>query len=241
MAGPFRGLSSQNNNVHALNSDSLLLADSSQTLFDMDKEMFLAVLLQNAADKKYRYDPSSGKKPSEFLASVHKTRSPGTNQIVLPPTYPKGTIISPDGTLTSSPGYAFWQQNNAMAAWQDTIIPPPVRISADTPTKNRGRQVFERAGCDTCHAGPFLTNNKIIPSSEIRTNPVRSLALQKTELNFTSPILYTFDTPVPLPRNPKLLPVPTNYLDQQQINLAWAHHGSEGGYKVPSLVGLYWS
>jgi hypothetical protein len=30
-------------------------------------------------------------------------------------------------------------------------------------------------------------------------------------------------------------------LDQQQINLAWAHHGSEGGYKVPSLVGLYWS
>ena len=241
MAGPFRGLSSQNNNVHALNSDSLLLADSSQTLFDMDKEMFLAVLLQNAADKKYRYDPSSGKKPSEFLASVHKTRSPGTNQIVLPPTYPKGTIISPDGTLTSSPGYTFWQQNNAMAAWQDTIIPPPVRISADTPTKNRGRQVFERAGCDTCHAGPFLTNNKIIPSSEIRTNPVRSLALQKTELNFTSPILYTFDTPVPLPRNPKLLPVPTNYLDQQQINLAWAHHGSEGGYKVPSLVGLYWS
>ena len=123
MAGPFRGLSSQNNNVHALNSDSLLLADSSQTLFDMDKEMFLAVLLQNAADKKYRYDPSSGKKPSEFLASVHKTRSPGINKVVLPPTYPKGTIISPDGTLTSSPGYTFWQQNNAMAAWQDTIVP----------------------------------------------------------------------------------------------------------------------
>ena len=189
MAGPFRGLSSQNNNVHALNSDSLLLAGSSQTLFDMDKETFLAVLLQNAADKKYRYDLSSGKKPSEFFASVHKTRSPGINQVVLPPTYPKGTIISPDGTLTSSPGYTFWQQNNAMAAWQDTIIPPPVRISADTPTKNRGRQVFERAGCDTCHAGPFLTNNKIISSSEIRTNPVRSLALQKTELNFTSPIL----------------------------------------------------
>ncbi|MBV9085749.1 MAG: hypothetical protein JOZ62_24000 [Acidobacteriaceae bacterium] len=32
IAGPFRGLSSQNNNVHALNSDSLLLADSSRVL-----------------------------------------------------------------------------------------------------------------------------------------------------------------------------------------------------------------
>lgn len=241
MAGPFRGLSSQNNNVHALNSDALLLADDSQILFNMDKEMFLAVLLQNAADKKYRYSPSSGKKPSEFLASVNKTRSPGVNQVVLPPTYPKGTIISPDGTLTSSPGYSFWRQNNAMAAWQDTIVPPLVKLNVDATLKNRGRQVFERAGCSACHSGPFLTNNKVIPGSEIQTNPVRSLALQKTELNFTSPVLYTFDTSVPLPRNPRLLPVPTNYLDQQQINLAWAHHGSEGGYKVPSLVGLYWS
>jgi hypothetical protein len=241
MAGPFRGLSSQNNNVHALNSDSLLLADSSQTLFDIDKETFLAVLLQNAAAPKYRYDPSSGRKPSEFLASINKIGSPGINQVVLPPTYPKGTLISPDGTLTSSPGYTVWQQNNAMAAWQDTIVPPPAKLNVDAATKDRGRQVFERAGCATCHLGPFLTNNKVIPSSEVATNPVRSLALQKTGRNFASPVLYTFDTPVPLPQHPKLLPVPTSYLDQQQINLAWAHHRSEGGYKVPSLVGLYWS
>jgi hypothetical protein len=241
MAGPFRGLSSQNNNVHALNSDSLLLADSSQTLFDMDRETFLAVLLQNAPSRQYRYDPSSDKNPSEFFVSVNKTGSPGINQVVLPPTYPKGTLISPDGTLTSSPGYLVWQQNNAMAAWQDTIVPPPVKLNVGAATKNRGRQVFERAGCPACHAGPLLTNNKIIPSSEIGTNPVRSLALQKTERNFASPVLYSFDTPVPLPSHPKLLPVPTDYLDQQQVNLAWAHHGSEGGYKVPSLVGLYWS
>ncbi len=241
MAGPFRGLSSQNNNVHALNSDSLLLADSSPTLFDMDKESYLAVLLQNAPSSKYRYDPDSGKKPSDFLSLSTGSKGPGINQVVLPPTYPKGTVISPDGTLTSSPGYPFWQQNNAMAAWQDTLVPPPAKLNADDATKKRGRQVFERAGCAACHAGLFLTNNRVIPSSEIATNPVRSLALQKTERNFTDPILYTFDTPAPLPRHPKILPVPTDYLDPQQINLAWAHHGSQGGYKVPSLVGLYWS
>ncbi len=68
MAGPFRGLSSQNNNVHALNSDSLLLADSSPTLFDMDKEVYLAILLQNAANARYRFEPSRPQRPSEFLA-----------------------------------------------------------------------------------------------------------------------------------------------------------------------------
>ncbi len=241
-AGPFRGLTSQNNNVHALNSDSFLLADSSRALFDMDREVFLGILLQNAASSKYRFDPSTGRRPSEFWASVKPMRgSPGTNEVVLPPTYPKGTLLSPDGTLTSSPGYLFWQQNNAIAAWQDTIVPPPATITADWSTKIRGRQVFERAHCANCHSGPFLTNNKVIPSAEVGTNPVRAMALEKTEKNFAALVIYTFDTPVPVSRNAQLLSVPTKDLDQQQIDLGWAHHGSRGGYKVPSLVGLYWS
>lgn len=52
---------------------------------------------------------------------------------------------------------------------------------------------------------------------------------------------FAFNTPVPLPSRPRTLPVPTGYLDSKQIDLAWAHHGSTGGYKTPSLVGLYWS
>ena len=242
MAGPFRGLSSQNNNVHALNSDSLLLAESSQTLFDMDKEMYLGILLQNAASRRYRFPPSRPQRPSEFLAALSGAKGgPGLNQVVLPPTYPKGTMISPDGTLTSAPGYLFWQQNNAMAAWQDTIVPPPARVAADSATKDTGRQVFESAGCSGCHAGPFLSNHSIISTNEIGTNSARALALAKTELNFTAPVIYAFDTPVPLPSHPKTLAVPISGFDQRQVDLAWAHHGSGGGYKVPSLVGLFWT
>jgi hypothetical protein len=240
MAGPFRGLSAQNNNVHALNSDSLLLAESSQTLFDMDKEMYLAILLQNAASRRYRFQPSRPQRPSEFLAVLNGGR-PGLNEVVLPPTYPKGTVISPDGTLTSAPGYLFWQQNNAMAAWQDTIVPPPARIAVDSGTKQTGREVFERAGCSGCHSGPFLTDNSVVPTGEIGTNSARGLALAKTELNFTAPVIFSFDTPVPLPPHPKTLAVPTASFDGKQLDLAWAHHGSGGGYKVPSLVGLFWS
>ena len=242
MAGPFRGLTAQNNNVHALNSDSMLLADGSPVFFDMDKEVYLAVLLQNAASNRYRYDPSSGRKPSEFFASVKPVAgSPGINEVVLPPTYPKGTLLSPDGTLTSSPGFRVWEQNNAMAAWQDTIVPPPAQIQVEPAIKDLGRQVFETARCATCHSGPFLTNNTVVSSAEIAANPTRSQALQKTEKNFAQPVIYTFDTAVPLPAHPQQLPVPTAMLDPHQVDLAWAHHGSEGGYKVPSLVGLAWS
>ncbi len=165
MAGPFRGLSSQNNNVHALNSDSLLLADSSRTLFDMDKETYLAILLQNAANSRYRFQPSNPQRPSEFLAALNGQKGgPGLNQVVLPPTYPKGTMLSPDGTLTSAPGHLFWEQNNAMAAWQDTLVPPRARLSVDSGVREEGRQAFERAGCSGCHAGPFLSNHAIVPA-----------------------------------------------------------------------------
>lgn len=242
MAGPFHGLTSQNNNVHALNSDALLLADSSPALFDIDKETYLAILLQNAAAKRFRFDPGLNKKPSEFLGAVTPTQgSPGVNEVVLPPTYPKGTILSPDGTLTSSPRYLFWEQNNAMAAWQNTIVPPAPPLHADGATQQLGRQVFERAGCTACHSGPFLTNHAVISNDEIRGDPARALALQKTEKNFTAPVIFAFNTPVPLPAHPQTLPVPLNDLDLKQIDLAWAHHDSHGGYKVPSLVGLYWS
>lgn len=242
MAGPFHGLTSQNNNVHALNSDSLLLADASPTLFGIDKEVYIAILLQNAAEKKYRYDPSTGRGPSGFLAAVKPDhQSPGFNQAVTPPTYPKGTILSPDGTFTSSPGRPFWQQNNAMAAWQNTIVPPRARIHIDSATQALGRQVFDRAHCSNCHAGPFLTNHEIVPAAEVAANPLRALALQKTEKNFAPPVIFSFDTPVPLPSHPQLLPVPLTNLDPRQIDLAWAHNGSGGGYKVPALIGLYWS
>jgi hypothetical protein len=65
--------------------------------------------------------------------------------------------------------------------------------------------------------------------------------LAKTELSFTAPVIFSFDTPVPLRSHPKTLAVPTAKFDVRQVDLAWAHSGSGGGYKVPSLVGLFWT
>lgn len=241
-AGPFRGLSAQNNNVHALNSDALLLAESSRALFDLDKEAFLAILLQNAPSSRYRFDPASGVAPSAwFVAAKPDGSSPGLNAVVPSPTWPKGNLLTPDGTLSSSPDHLLWEENNAMAAWQDTLLPPPPRITADAATRERGRAVFERAGCVHCHSGPFLTNNQVIPSGELGVNPVRGQALRKTRRNAAGTAIYAFDTPVPVPADATVLPVPLDRLDVHQIDLAWDRDERGGGYKVPSLVGLYWS
>ena len=240
--GPFHGLATLCNNVHAQNSDSLAQADLAPQLFGIDREVYLATILQNAASRRLRFDPASGQKPSEFFASVDPTPgAPGVNELVKPPGYPEISWIAPDGMFLASPGHDVWQQNNAMAAWQNTLMPPPARVDPNEAMAARGRVVFEKALCSGCHAGPALTDNKIVAASQIATEPTRALAFQKTEAIFGPPLTYTFDTPVPIPADPKVMLVNMRGLDPHQLDLAWAHEGTTGGYKVPSLVGLYWS
>jgi len=242
MAGPFKGLSTFSQNVHAQNSDSLSQADVSKELFGMDKEVYLGTILQNAANPKYRFDPKKRQKPSEFFATVDPTPgSPGVNELIPSPTFPKVSLIAPDGLLASSPGYRVWEQINGISAWQNTIVPPKPEEQIDSRTLALGKTVFQRAGCIRCHAGDAFTNNRIISVKDIGTEPSRAKALKKTEKIFGESYMYSPNTPVPLPKGARALKVPTDLFDKEQIKLAFAHGDSEGGYKVPSLIGLYWT
>ncbi|WP_257346698.1 electron transport protein [Pseudalkalibacillus decolorationis] len=240
--GAFKGLSTFINNVHAQNSDSLSQSEASKALFGMDKEVYLGTLLQNAANEKYRYNPSEDETPSEFFASVDPTPGvPGVNELVALPQFPKVSAVAPDGLIVSSPGYNFNEQNNGMSAWQNTIVPPNPDLDVERDSIELGERVFSKAGCISCHAGRYLTNNKIIPVNRIGTEPSRAAALKKTGKIFGKSVLYSPDTPVPIPENPKVLEVPVDKLDPNQIKLGFAHGNSPGGYKVPSLNGLFWS
>lgn len=240
MAGPFKGLSSLNNNVHAQNSDLLAQSEQSAAIFDIDKEVYIGTILQNAPSRKYRYDFASRLKPSEFFAAADPNPwAPGVNEMVNPPQFPYVSLFSPNGTIVSSPGYKVGEQINAMSAYQNSLFPPKQKKNKEKVTL--GREVFERAGCISCHSGRAFTNNQIIPIEEVKAEPSRAKALEDTEKFFAESYLYTPDTPVPIPRDAKYVRVPTEHLDKEQIKLALAHGDSEGGYKVKGLIGLKWT
>jgi hypothetical protein len=241
-AGPFQGLAAITSHVHAIGSDGLSQAASSAFLMDLDPEVYLGTLLQNAARPRYRYDPMRGQTPSAFFAQVDPTPgAPGVNQIVRLPTFPHTSLMSEVGLAGSTPGYRFMEQNNALAAFQNTLLPPPAPLPTTPEAVTRGRAVFAQAGCAGCHAGAEATNHRIIPVPEIGTDPSRAQALRTTEPHYVPPSLYGFDTPVPIPPGTPPLAVPTAALDPHQLQLAFAYGGTPGGYKVPSLVGVYWS
>ena len=241
-AGPFRGLSSLNNNVHGLNSDALTDTELAPRMFGIDPELYIAINLQNAAHERFRFNVRSGRKPSEFLRSVDPT--PGVmerNQLVPLPHFPSGSLVSPDGLLVGKPGSRVWEEINAIAAWQNSLAPPPPLKQIDASKIKSGRTVFERARCNSCHDGPALTNHRIVPAKEIGSEPVRAAALSRTEGSFVAPVLYSFEEKVPLREHATLLQVPTLQLEQVQIDLAFAWKKTGGGYKVPNLVGLNWT
>jgi hypothetical protein len=241
-AGPFKGLSVQTNNVHGLNSDATVLVDQAPAHFEMDPEQYLAILLQNAAHPRFRWDPAGGRKPSVVLAAADPTPGvPGLNEMVALPTYPKATLVAPAGVWTSDPGHAVWEKVNAMSAWQNTLAPPPAARAADRAAAERGAAVFRRAGCADCHAGPFGTNNRVVAADRLGTNHPRAKALKSIERILADPVAYAFDQPVPLPPDPRTLSVPTDGIDPGQVKLAFGFGDSPGGYKVQGLMGLWWT
>ncbi|MDP4021809.1 cytochrome C oxidase Cbb3 [Methylobacterium sp. NEAU 140] len=238
--GPFGGLSSLNNNVHAANSDTTQLAAAAPWLFGMDPERYLGIVLRGAATPAFRYDPAGARKPSEVLASVDPTPgSPGLNSYATLPTYPATNYMTDNGMFASVPGEPANHANNAMSAFQNLLRPPA--DGGDPAAAKAGRAVFEQAGCAGCHSGPALTNHRVIPEEEIGTEPTRAVAGAKMGARLSEPAMFATDTPFPLPPNPTIVPIPLEGDRLAQVQLAWGQAGTRGGYKVPNLVGLAWS
>ncbi|GJE76418.1 cytochrome C oxidase Cbb3 [Methylorubrum suomiense] len=239
--GPFKGLSSLNNNVHAANSDTTQQTAAARTLFGLDPELYLGTVLQGAAREALRYDPAGTKRPTEVLAAADPTpESPGLNRYAVLPSFPATNYMTDNGLFASVLGEPANHANNAMSAYQN-LLRAPNAASGDAASIKAGRGVFERAGCAGCHSGPALTNNRIIPVEEIGTEPTRARAGAKMEARLSPPAMFATDTPFPLPESPKIVPIPLEGDALKQVQLGWAHAGTKGGYKVPNLVGLAWT
>jgi hypothetical protein len=243
--GPFLGVSVLNNNVHALNSDGLSQAEATRDLFGFDKEMTYGIVLQHAANSRYRYHPEEhGDRPSAFFARVNPTPlATGFNEMVKAPTFPKGSLVSPDGLFISKPGRTVWELNNAMSAFQNSLnAPPPPQLELDPQRIARGAEVFTAGDCRSCHSGPGYNNHHIVPAPLTGASPSRATALANLQQAMVfPPRTWAWDTPVPLPDDAKILEVPTDHLAPEYLELAFAFNDSPGGYKVKGLIGLFWT
>ncbi|WP_434130628.1 hypothetical protein [Methylocaldum sp. GT1BB] len=234
--GWFHGLTTLNANVHGTNSDMTTGADSSESLLGIDKETYLGVILQRSANEGFRL--SEGEQPSLFFKRIDPTPgTPGMNQAVTMPGYPKGSIFILDGLMPNTPGMPVAAQLNGMSAWQNTLSPPP-SPSDDKEAIRRGARLFSKAGCINCHSAPNFTNNRVLPQPTLGTHPSRAKALAAFWWSFVPPKTYPADVPVPLPANPEMLPVPTDITPEEDQRLAYAQGNPAGGYKVPKLVGI---
>lgn len=241
--GPFKGLSALNNNVHAANSDTTQQTRAAKTLFGLDPQVYLGTVLQGAAAEVLRYDPASGRRSTEVLEAADPTPgAPGLNSYAVLPSFPATNYMTDNGLLASVPGEPVNYANNAMSAFQNLLRPPEVPTDAGRAEQvKRGRAAFERAGCAGCHAGPALTNNRVIPIEEIGTQPSRAHATVRMEARLALPEIFATDTPFPPPADARTVPIPLDGAALKQVQLAWGHAGTKGGYKVPNLVGLAWS
>jgi hypothetical protein len=133
----------------------------------------------------------------------------------------------------------------AMAAFQNSLLPPPNRSEANRQalakgSVNRGAVVFRDAGCANCHAGPFYTDNRIHPIGEIRSNPARAQSHLGLNGMLVPPEIFSLDTNVPAPAGARVLAVPTTGFSATPTSLPTGIM-PDGGYKTTSLRGLYLS
>ena len=255
--GPFGGLSAINNAVHSSEINLFAAAQLSAATLGIDSEVYLGTALQNAADPTIRLPKGNPVKPSEWLRKV----APNPNQAELEAQVPapgagsypllqpsiftyNGLIFSPQTNSSDRAKGPFLFADNAMAAWQNSLVPPPNKSPenqqalASNSVQNGGK-IFEQ-NCASCHVPPFFTDNKIHPISEIGTNPARAQSRIGINDLLVPPKLYTFNTPVPVPANAEVLDVPTEGISDSPTTLPKGIL-PDGGYKTPPLRGLYLS
>ncbi|AFZ18767.1 hypothetical protein [Allocoleopsis franciscana] len=256
--GSFGGLSAQANSVYSSEINLLAAAQMSAETIGVDPEVYLGMVLQNAADPTIRLPQGSPVKPSQWLRKVapNVKQAELEDQIPAPGTgaYPKlkpslitynGLIFSPNTNSLDRAKGPFLFGMNAIAAWENSLVPPPNKTPENQQalangSVQRGAKVFQEAGCITCHPSPFFTDNKIHPLSEIGTNSARAESRLALNDLLVAPKLYTFNTPVPVPANAEVLNVPTEGISASPTTLP---NGilPDGGYKTTSLRGIYLS
>ena len=249
-------MSSINNGVHSSEINLLAAAQRSAETLGLDREVYLGTVLQNAADPKIRLPDGAPVKPSDWLRKVapDPVKAELEDQIAAPGlgSYPdlklslftyNGLVFSPNTFKLDIASGPFLFAANAMSAWQNSLVPPPNQTpqnqqALQSGSVDRGAQIFEQAQCLTCHKAPYFTDNKTHPIAEIKTNRARAESRLAQNDLLVPPKIYTLNTLVPISSNAEVIDVPTEGISDTPTTLPKGLL-PDGGYKTPSLRGLY--
>ncbi|MEM6558806.1 MAG: hypothetical protein AAF605_03390 [Myxococcota bacterium] len=252
--GPFAGLTSLNNAVHS-SEINILAVPFNGELLDIDREVYLGVLLQNAADPAFRLPDGDPVVPSEFLRGLIPDPRDGEleDQVVGPSSgeYPNlfptlftynGLLWSPDTGQPDLGSGRFLEAANAMSVYQNSLDPPANKTSTHRAalldgTVEAGARVFVAAGCDSCHPAPFYTDNQVHPNSLIQANSARADSRRPADGFLSPPQLYGFNERVPIRPDAKVLDVPFDGVTDDPSRLPFV--ARDGGYKTLTLRGLH--
>lgn len=238
--GPFGGVAALSSAVHALEVNFLGPANLSKLVANLDPEVYLGIVLQNAGDPKIRLPDDV--KPSDWLKQA--APSAERSSLVELPGYPSPSLFSLNGLAFSPPDEPFLYSAIALSAFQASLtVPPNKSIENRWNLRNgavlRGADVFRAANCNSCHAAPFFTNNRVVPNTEIKASPRRAKARQLFDGLFVNATLPSFDQMVPLPAVPNLLTLPPDPGAANNLLLPPGLDNPDGGYKVIGLLGTY--
>lgn len=238
--GPFGGVAALSSAVHAFEINFLSPATVSQLVADLDPEVYLGLVMQNAGDPALRLPDDV--RPSEWL---HQNYPDAERGVLLElPDFPNPSLFSLNGLVFSPPGETFMYSVLALSAFQQSLTVPPNaslenQINLHSGAVLRGAEVFRAANCISCHAPPYFTNGKIIPYAEIKTSPKRAGARRIYDGRLVESRIPSFDQPVPLPLDPHLITIPPDPSASSNLLLPPGLDNPEGGYKVAGLLGTY--
>jgi len=238
--GPFGGVAALSSAVHSFEINFLGPAALSRLVADLDPEIYLGLVLQNAADPALRIPDDV--RPTEWLAQY--APRPEQNSILTLPGYPAPTLFSLNGLAFSPPGETFMYTPNALAAFQQSLRVPPNRSIANrlnlaSGAVLRGAGVFAAANCSSCHAPPFFTNGAITPNSIIKAGTRRATARRLFDGRLAEAVIPTFDQLVPPQPGARMLTLPPGPNATSNLVLPPGLDNPDGGYKVAGLLGLY--
>ncbi len=238
--GPFGGVTAFSSAVHSFELSMSSPFFSPESVLQHDPEVFLGMILQNAADPNIRIP--DGVRPSVWLNENYPTAE--RERLIEIPSFPDPTLFSLNGLVFNPPGERVLESAIALAAFQVSLNVPPNQTPENfgallSGAVQRGGEVFLAAKCNDCHVPPFYTDKVIHPADELGVNPVRGLGRNSLEGRLVAAKLPAFDLMTPLPPDPPMIELPPAEGTTDNLGLPPGLNQMTGGYKTTGLRGVY--